>query len=985
LNDSNTQSNNDERDDHIAVIEEDAPPFLSNHRLPPFVRVQDPNFMWSESVNGEAFSTAIKSAYAEVVKWRRNIFLVPSGKIGERFVRELSRLFRAYGEATSLESVALTAAMVMPHLLLQKPHSKSNAKEHVRCLERRLDSWSVGKLEDLLNEGRAIQSRLLSSRKTNKKEKEVARSFSRLMRKGRVASALRLLSQSEGSNSILKSSDVVSEGKTVLDELKEKHPQGRDISDDNLFKLDGDAQRGTFHPVIFECINGESIRRSALRTNGAAGPSGIDAFGWRRLCTSFRRSSDDLCNSLACVAQRLSSSYVDPAGINSLVACRLIAIDKQPGIRPIGIGEVARRIISKAILTVINDDVKEAAGGIQLCVGQQSGCEAGVHAMRRCLDDQENDAILLADASNAFNTLNRRAALANIHSICPSIAITLTNVYRGNAELFIDEETILSKEGTTQGDPLAMSMYGLGILPLINKLKDVCRQVWFADDAASGGKIEQLKEWWSKLLRAGPAFGYIPNPSKTWLIVKEDVYDEAKVAFANSGINISSSGRKHLGSALGKSAFVQDFLKAKVDKWSKELELLTTIAKTEPHTAYSALTHGLMSKWTYIMRTTPEASSLLTPLEDILRHKFIPAITGRRSITDVERELFALPCRLGGLGIPNPTIVSDSYYNTSFEISAPLVQSIIESKYQYSSDVELEQNHIKYSMKKRKREQQNDDAMNLRPPDTLKRAMELAKEKGSSSWLTALPLESHGFALHKSSFRDALCLRYGWQPERLPTRCDCGDAFTVDHALNCPRGAFPTIRHNEVRDFTGQLLTEVCHDVCIEPVLQPLEGERLDLASSIRDDNARTDIRARGFWGCSHQCAFLDVKVFNPNAQTNRKFPLAACYPCHEKMKKRAYEQRVTDIEHGSFTPLVFSTTGGMGELADTFYRRLASLVSAKRDQPYHQIMGWMRCHLSFSLLRSAVMCLRGSRSSSRFAPRCPDSIDLAISEARII
>ena len=480
-------------------------------------------------------------------------------------------------------------------------------------------------------------------------------------------------------------------------------------------------------------------------------------------------------------------------------------------------------------------------------------------------------------------------------------------------------------------------------------------------------------------------FGYIPNPSKTWLIVKEDVYDEAKVAFANSGINISSSGRKHLGSALGKSAFVQDFLKAKVDKWSKELELLTTIAKTEPHTAYSALTHGLMSKWTYIMRTTPEASSLLTPLEDILRHKFIPAITGRRSITDVERELFALPCRLGGLGIPNPTIVSDSYYNTSFEISAPLVQSIIESKYQYSSDVELEQNHIKYSMKKRKREQQNDDAMNLRPPDTLKRAMELAKEKGSSSWLTALPLESHGFALHKSSFRDALCLRYGWQPERLPTRCDCGDAFTVDHALNCPRGAFPTIRHNEVRDFTGQLLTEVCHDVCIEPVLQPLEGERLDLASSIRDDNARTDIRARGFWGCSHQCAFLDVKVFNPNAQTNRKFPLAACYRHHEKMKKRAYEQRVTDIEHGSFTPLVFSTTGGMGKLADTFYRRLASLVSAKRDQPYHRIMGWLRCHLSFSLLRSAVMCLRGSRSSSRFAPRCPDSIDLAISEARII
>ena len=87
---------------------------------------------------------------------------------------------------------------------------------------------------------------------------------------------------------------------------------------------------------------------------------------------------------------------------------------------------------------------------------------------------------------------------------------------------------------------------------------------------------------------------------------------------------------------------------------------------------------------------------------------------------------------------------------------------ITENKYQYSTDVELEQNHIKYLMKKCKQEQQNEDAMNLRPPDTLKRAMELAKEKGSSSWLTALPLESHGFAPHKSSFKDALYLRYGW-------------------------------------------------------------------------------------------------------------------------------------------------------------------------------------------------------------------------------
>ena len=240
---------------------------------------------------------------------------------------------------------------------------------------------------------------------------------------------------------------------------------------------------------------------------------------------------------------------------------------------------------------------------------------------------------------------------------------------------------------------------------------------------------------------------------------------------------------------------------------------------------------------------------------------------------------------------------------------------------------------------------------------------------------------THGFALHKNAFRNALCFRYGWQPVCLPTRCECGDSFSVDHALNCAKGAFPTIRHNEIRDFTGELLTVVCHDVCTEPILQSLDGETFDLASANTENNARADIRAKGFWGLRQQCAFFDITVFNPNVQSNQMFALTSCYRHHKKRKKRVYEQRVVEIEHGSFTPLVFSTTGGMGPLADIFYRRLAALISTKRDQPYSTMIAWLRSHLSFSLIRSAVMCLRGSRSSSKHV--IPDSIGLTINEAK--
>ena len=95
--------------------------------------------------------------------------------------------------------------------------------------------------------------------------------------------------------------------------------------------------------------------------------------------------------------------------------------------------------------------------------------------------------------------------------------------------------------------------------------------------------------------------------------------------------------------------------------------------------------------------------------------------------------------------------------------------------------------------------------------------MDLAQERGASSWLTILPLEEFGLTLHKGAFRDAIALRYGWKPALIPSTCACGTSFSVEHALSCPMGGFPIVRHNEVRDLTAKLMSEVYHDVCIEP------------------------------------------------------------------------------------------------------------------------------------------------------------------------
>ncbi len=205
----------------------------------------------------------------------------------------------------------------------------------------------------------------------------------------------------------------------------------------------------------------------------------MDALCWRRLCTSYKTASDDLCHSIALSARRLCTSLLDPSITSPLLACRLIALNKNPGVRPIGIGETPRKIIAKAITRA---DIQEVTRAIQLCADQISGTEAAVHTAQEIFH---------------HDSLNRLTALHNITRLCPSLATVLIITYRAPTELFVDGDVLYSREGATQGDPLAMPMYALAIMPLVRKLQSCSgdvTQIWYADDAAAAGKLIGLHE-----------------------------------------------------------------------------------------------------------------------------------------------------------------------------------------------------------------------------------------------------------------------------------------------------------------------------------------------------------------------------------------------------------------------------------------------------------------------------------------------------------
>lgn len=149
---------------------------------------------------------------------------------------------------------------------------------------------------------------------------------------------------------------------SILDVLKSKLTHAQPATFDAL-PLDH-QEPPRVHPVIYDRMDAGWIRSAALNTKGAAWPSGLDAHCWRCLCTSFHSASRDLCHSLAFLARRLCTSFVDPKGLSVFLKCRLIAFDKCPGVRPIGVCETARRIISKSILYAIKDDIQDVAGSL---------------------------------------------------------------------------------------------------------------------------------------------------------------------------------------------------------------------------------------------------------------------------------------------------------------------------------------------------------------------------------------------------------------------------------------------------------------------------------------------------------------------------------------------------------------------------------------------------------------------------------------------
>ena len=618
--------------------------------------------------------------------WRRVVanphplYDPPKGAVGQRFVSMLALEWKGVRERSwNSERPIIFAACI-----LRKKHSTARARDIRKRVSRQMDLWEEGMYSALVNETAEEASRGGKNGMGKEGEFEsMARRFSSTVMSGQLRKAVRMITSRDGGRVLVPEDLCTKTGRPVREVMQEKHPETRlpNLQDPNCVSYpeypDGVPD------VVPICCTSDCVAEMAPKLSGGAGPSGVEAVQLKHWLLHFGRASAELREEMAMWVDWLANSSPPWAAYRASMARRLVGLDKQPGVRPLGIGEVWQRLWAKLVLEDAGQQGKLACGSEQLCAGLEAGIEGAIHAVRQrreakldaalgvategggevedgevvgpsggslageSVEDEEavideamaaaaqteqnpfavmmnrmseqvetGEGLTLVDARNGFNELSRLAMLWNIRHLWPKGSRFAFNCYRHEVMLVFQnpgkEATILwSKEGVTQGDPMAMMLYGIAILPLAQMLKKEYPSVlqpWYADDSAMMGPHALNAKVVKLLVEKGPCFGYYPEPEKSWHICSEAEEPAAMAAFDAEGLQVRfTRGQRYVGGYIGSAETQEEWLAPMMVKWTEAVKTFAAVAGKYPQTTYAGFAMCLQLEWQYVCQTTPFA------------------------------------------------------------------------------------------------------------------------------------------------------------------------------------------------------------------------------------------------------------------------------------------------------------------------------------------------------------------------------------------
>ena len=312
--------------------------------------------------------------------WYRN----PQGRIGKLFIRKLTEIIRGVRERKwNSERI-----IVFPAVILYKAANITAAKDIRARIETRMRLWDEERYSALL-EDMEMEVRLRGVAPRDRSDDEKDRDYNARVLSGHLRSACRTLTDRGGGSVMAPTDTCTKSGRPVLEVLRSKHPPMREPQAIGVRGGAFEEYEDGVPTTIPIRISSDTIEEVAVKLSGAAGPGGTDSETLKAWLLGFGQASGVLRGELAALTTWIANENPSWAAYRALMACRLVALDKQPGTRPVGIGEMCRRLMAKSVLATVGGRATSATGNYNLCVGLKAGIEGGVHVIREAMKEAE--------------------------------------------------------------------------------------------------------------------------------------------------------------------------------------------------------------------------------------------------------------------------------------------------------------------------------------------------------------------------------------------------------------------------------------------------------------------------------------------------------------------------------------------------------------------------------------------------------------------
>ena len=623
-----------------------------------------------------------------------------------------------------------------------------------------------------------------------------------------------------------------------------------------------------------------------------------------------------------------------------LAAAPLIALKKHgdvTGVRPIAIGEIFRRLVSKIACKLVKERAMEFLEPLQLGVGHSSSAEAILHATQAVVDahgQEDNVVMFKVDFKNAFNLVNRNIMFGVVKEHFPELLPWVEFCYAGAAHLTFGSHLLSSATGVQQGDPLGPLLFSLVLQRLICTIKkevpDLLVNVWYLDDGVLIGSPGEVRKAYDILVQQGPDMGLFLSPPKSELWWPR-VADASFPQFPQDVGKVPGQGVGLLGGPIGDVAFTGEFFAAKVETMKGPLDALCKLGSKQVKLALLRACLGL-PKIQFNLRTCPPSS-----IEggigtyDALVGEVLVDIVGPEAATQATRAVIGLPLKLGGMGIPTASSRAACCFVASVTQSKELQEAILPEKHLYprvafrpcltdfnaSLSLEGDQavsilcleglSHPQAYCSSLLDKAAMAEVLTAHISNRDRAMRRSCSLPGATDYLMVLPVKELGHALTNQEalflYRRQLCLPVYDSTSTCPS-CKKADVNDIlgDHALVCKSGDDnPITRHNTVASVVARHAKE-CR----------LKAEA-EVKNLLPDSNKRPgDVFIEG-WKGSRAAAF-DLCICSPTTDSSiMGASLASGVAANMAFDRKSKKVEAECLAQGfDFYPLIFENSGGM-------------------------------------------------------------------------